>query len=513
MICNECGSLNKKDSNYCSVCGKSLVQEEVCLECSSPLTDNDRFCDKCGMKNPNYYGAPIQNTKAINIYEKTKVKPPIIRAKMNNRTIINIVILVTTIIGLIFSFTSISRFTRFSWDYANDEYEYVQYTYDQSTSNFYTGYFSSIFQEYDIALENAIEEYESGSMFLSETARWDADDYTGIWESINEYAISYYIGDEMLPSTMFYAGMNVITLFAMQVLLLVVIIKLILWFINTNTKLNISKLLLLASSLGIFLSFTLYKLNTSEIRPGLGLLMAITFSLLGFLIILINKVLIQLKTDNISKYQLIKYFTGVILTFLFLFSLTGGLVHVGYEYRTGSTSYGSIKLSEFNYFTEIHRDGYELLEDEDFLQYYESDFEDEDLSTTNVINLSKIYPYEIIFENNILEDELLQKFILAFTQVVTIAIFTTSCFYTMVVLLDVRGDKSRKKIIIGGILITLAVVLLLLGLLLVSRFNYETLNQSTLFEAKLGLSLFISIGLIVAHIIFDLVYKEKRNYN
>lgn len=48
--CQECGSQNDADAEYCSKCGTKLMKEKTCTECGNKLNDGDIFCSKCGKK-------------------------------------------------------------------------------------------------------------------------------------------------------------------------------------------------------------------------------------------------------------------------------------------------------------------------------------------------------------------------------------------------------------------------------------------------------------------------------
>ena len=50
IICQNCGEKNKKGSEFCSNCGKSLGTAKYCVNCRKKIENDDKFCPHCGQK-------------------------------------------------------------------------------------------------------------------------------------------------------------------------------------------------------------------------------------------------------------------------------------------------------------------------------------------------------------------------------------------------------------------------------------------------------------------------------
>lgn len=55
--CIQCQRHNVPDSyKFCSSCGTELTDEPKCKGCDYILSNFEKFCPKCGTKNPEYNG-------------------------------------------------------------------------------------------------------------------------------------------------------------------------------------------------------------------------------------------------------------------------------------------------------------------------------------------------------------------------------------------------------------------------------------------------------------------------
>lgn len=47
-VCIECGSPLEEEDKFCGQCGSEVIKVRSCLSCGNDLQENDRFCRKCG---------------------------------------------------------------------------------------------------------------------------------------------------------------------------------------------------------------------------------------------------------------------------------------------------------------------------------------------------------------------------------------------------------------------------------------------------------------------------------
>jgi predicted amidophosphoribosyltransferase len=57
--CPDCGNPISDSDHFCSVCGSTLVHDDLCASCRSHLDPDDRFCAVCGHLRSTVAQAPV----------------------------------------------------------------------------------------------------------------------------------------------------------------------------------------------------------------------------------------------------------------------------------------------------------------------------------------------------------------------------------------------------------------------------------------------------------------------
>lgn len=514
MKCKHCGFDNPETNTSCAECGKTL-EEIRCNKCNSPLTTLDATCQACGTVNP-YFEDDTHAEGTITSEVKGQTNALLISVSpLTQRIVTFVTLVVVLLISLLLTFGPITTTSASAWNPETmtvtntTEWEYVTFTYDQSSIQMYRGYFTNVFNEQDIVIEHYHDLAEDHFDEVDNTL--DADDYDDLFSSFDSYGLQITTA---YPSVSFYnllpLFMEIIFLMIVQVTPLIILGILTVRFIKRKSLGHTQHLFLLAGIFGILLMLFLTNQGSDYTRPGVGLIIYTVLMFLTFITMVIVK---NIRNKSFVKPQIILYTANALLGFLLIIFATSAFLRVGYEYEQDTFAEGSIPVRDLNFFTTVFSDDFEFVNPPTYISALEGIFSDEDLHTNedNIEYATNNFNHVTFLGIELFESKTMQivlTFIIASFSILTLILVSVHQYLLM------TNHKNRFKVsllIIQSIMAALIISLFVLSIFYRNELNSAFRDHSSYFTVQVNLWLIVALFIIVILAILNLLrFKAKQ---
>lgn len=509
MKCIKCGAENGDTNLFCSNCGEKL-EDMVCKNCQTPITNITKFCGNCGEKNPYYtdintsFSPPNKSNVGVNNIDN--------KFKINGKLFLFIAIIIFSFLALIVSFGSITNTNTYEWNYNNGDYYFVDFSFKQSAIQIYSGYFTVLTLTNEDKISDyhdlIIDEYFEGlNDYGSEIT---SSEYERLHSNINFFGFT--MSFSINPNNTFISSLDyfimIFTLLMIQLIPLVIVIITIIKYIKQKSLASIKNLFLIGAILGVLLTFFLPNLIINQTGAGTGLIAYIIIMFLSFGALHFNDIFKQKKLKYLFKPF---YLVDIIIISLLLIIISNSFIKIGYEESSVKTIWGSFQNNEIITLVNVFDNDFEYSSSWNYYYLQSPDFADGDLTSFDKENLANMTDYSYLFRYTLF-DSISTQNIFILSLIISIILLVSMTLLLFFSIIKCWEYPSNIKILILKFLsIIFFIIVLILSIIFTTKINQTFYKVDEPFIAKIPISIILGIILSFISMMLSLISMIFRN--